>query len=241
MSIKRDILIVAISLIFGVLLACIFIPFTFDKQSILQPMQAIGSIGIMLGAFIALYNYRLNVDSREEDDKIAKSKINLDLALEFLKHAYETLTNNNPSRVPINDRVLWLTCARQLLASKKFSEKISYDEHKYIYDEYEDYWRTKLFLFLEKHKKALDKRYFAEKAEHALSTPADERQPLNAKSLAVVFRFIEWDKSREDKVRSIEELSEKEIDNHKVFGFEGLADHFLEFQDHMESIRNKKA
>lgn len=228
------------SFILGVSLASIFIFCTYDQKIVLQSIQAIGSIGIMLGAFIALNSYRLNIESKKKDDIISKSKIKLDLALEFLKHAYETLTNNKPNKVPINDRVLWLTCARQLLASKKFSEEISYDEHKYIYDEYEDFWRTKLFLFLEKHKKELDKRYFAEKKEHALSTPEDERQPLNAKSLAVIFRFIEWDKSREDKVRSIEELSKEEIDKHKVFGFEGLADHFLEFEDYMESIRNKK-
>lgn len=222
MSITKNIL----SFISGVFLTAIFIFFTFDKQSILQPIQAIGSIGIMLGAFIALNTYRLNVESKKKDDIIAKSKINLDLALEFLEHAYETLTNNNPNEVPINDRVLWLTCARQLLASEEMRKKIEHVEHKYVYKEYEDYWRTKLYSFLDQHKEKLDKRYFADKAEHALSTPEGERLPLHAKSLAVVFRFIEWDENRVDKIASIDELSEEEV-NKTVF--RGLLEHIKEF------------
>lgn len=227
--------------IFGILLASLFFYFTADKKNILQSMQAIGSLGIMSSAFIALAAYASNQKSKKQDELIARSKINLDLALDFLKHAYETLTNNNPNEVPINDRVLWLTCARQLLASKKISDDIEHGEHKYVYKEYEDYWRTKLYSFLEKHKEELNKRYFAEKAEHAIVTPTDARQPLHEKSLAVIFRFIEWDKDREDKVLNIDDFSKEEIKRHQLFGFEGLADHLLEFRNHKKSAPNNQA
>lgn len=231
-----------LSFILGVILAVVFIFFTVNNKNILQSIQAIGSIGIMLGAFIALNSYRLNVESKKEDDKIAKSKINLDLALEFLEHAYETLTNNNENRVPKNNRMLWLTCARQLLASKKFSEEIYYKEHKYIYEEYEEYWRTKLFLFLDKHKKQLDKRYFADKAEDAIATHLTERLPLAEQSLAVIFRFIEWEEGKEDKIKDIDRFSDEEIKGYKlVGGFEGLADHLEEFRDYIKSRTTKKA
>jgi len=105
----------------------------------------------MLSAFVALISYFLNQKSRNEDNKIAKSKINLDLAVELLEHAYVTLSKNRPDELPLNDRMIWLTCARQLLASDKISIKITYDEHKYMYNEYKIYWRTKLYLFLNQH------------------------------------------------------------------------------------------
>ena len=230
-----------LSFFVGAILAVIFIFLTVDNKSILQSIQTFSSMGIMFGAVIALITYHLHAKTKKEDDKIAKSKIKLDLALEFLEHAYETLTNNNVNRIPKNDRMLWLTCARQLLASKKFSEEITHDEHKYIYDEYEDYWQTKLSIFLEKHKNSLNKRYFAEKAEHAMLTSGDERMPLSEQSLAVIFRFVDWNEDREDKIINIDLFSDEEIKKHKLFGFTGLADHIQEFRDYRKSITTKKS
>lgn len=196
MSITKYIL----SFILGAIIACIFIFFTVDKENILQSIQAFGSLGILFGAVIAFMTYKLHEDSKKKDEKIAKSKINLDLALEFLKHAYETLTNNNPNVVPKNDRLLWLTCARQILASEEMYEKIYHPEHQDVYKEYKDYWRTKLYSLLDQYNEELDVRYFeGEKGQH-----------LDEKSLAVVFKFIEWDKERVDKVLDRDELLETE-------------------------------
>lgn len=229
-----------ISFILGVLLSSSFIFFTYDKQNILHAIQAIGSIAIMLSAFIALISYFLNQKSRREDNKIAKSKINLDLAVELLEHAYNTLTKNNTDEIPLNDRMVWLTCARQLLASNKISKNISYDEHKYIYNEYRIYWRTKLYLFLNQHNKALNVRFFADKAKHALSTTTDERLPLSEQSLAVIFRFLEMDENEDEELIAVKKFSDEEIAKHKRMGFSGLAEHLQEFRDYMEAIKTQK-
>jgi hypothetical protein len=195
-----------ISFIIGVCLSSFFIFFTCDKQNVLQSIQAIGSIGIMLSAFVALISYFLNQKSRNEDNKIAKSKINLDLAVELLEHAYVTLSRNRPDELPLNDRMIWLTCSRQLLASNKISIKITHDEHKYMYNEYKIYWRTKLYLFLNQHNNKLNIRYFADKKEHALSTPTNERMPLSEQSLAVIFRFLEMHEDEDKELIEIKRL-----------------------------------
>lgn len=220
-----------LGILLGVLISAIFILIILNNQTGVLLVQAIGSIGILISAFIALISYLLNLNSKKNEIKKSQSKSNLDLSLEFLKHSFETLTNGDEKNIPKNDRIIWLTCARQILTAQDISKNITEDDHKKIYYEYENFWRTKFHSFLEQFKDTMDNRYFAEKPEHALFTEIGDRDPLSEKSLAVIFRFIKWQENRIDPIKNIEKFSDEEIDNHEWFGFRGLAEHLKEFRD----------
>ena len=74
--------------------------------------------------------------------------------------------------------------------------------------------------------------YFAENKELALGTWEGQKSPLAEKSLAVIFRFIEWDSERIDLIKDITDFTEEEIEKHETFKFRGLAEHIKEFKDY---------
>lgn len=228
---------ISIGFILGIVLSSIFILILLNKPINIPIIQAIGSIGILISAFIALISYLLNLDSKKSEIEKNQSKSNLDLSLDFLKHSYETLTSGDEKTIPKNDRLIWLTASRQILTAQKVSEEITDENHKKIYSEYENYWRTKFYSYLEQFKNDMDVRYFAEKEEHALSTPTDERQPLSEESLAVIFRFIKWQESRDDLIKSVKKFTDDEIENHDWFGFRGLLEHLQEFKNYLNNLK----
>ena len=83
----------------------------------------------------------------------------------------------------------------------------------------------------------MDVRYFADKEEHAFSTPTNERQPLSEESLAVVFRFIKWQEDRDDLIKSVKKFTDEEIEHHSWFGFQGLAEHLKEFREYLINLK----
>lgn len=214
----------------GFILSGILIIYLLNYPTNIVILQAFGSIGILISAIIAFATYIMNTINKSKDININKSKSNLDLSLEFLKHSYETLTNGNEMLIPRKDRLIWLTSSRQILTAQNISKEISEESHKKIYYEYENFWRTKFYSFLESFKSDMDIRYFADKKEHALCTQLEDRQPLAEESLAVIFRFTKWQENREDLIPKICPFTNEEIEKFKFSGYQGLADHLEEFK-----------
>jgi len=230
---------IVIGTFFGTIISSIFIFYLLEYPKSIPVVQALGSIGILFSASIALSGYILNLKSKKDELSKDKSKTNLDLSLEFLKHSFETLSNRDETKAPINDRIIWLTCARQILTAQEISEKITEIEHKDIYFEYKNFWQTKFYTYLEQHKDKMNKGYFSDKAEYTLSTPIEVRQPLSGKSLAVIFRFIVLQDDKNDKIKNIKDFTNEEIKQHLTFKFNGLAEYLNESRVYLENIKNK--
>ncbi len=192
----------------------------------LSIIQSIGSIAIVLSATVAIFTY---LRTKKEES----SKVKLDFCLGMFEKAYEVFTNKNDELIPLNDRMVWLTTARLITTAMKASCEITSTSYKSIYEDYEFYWRTKFYNYLEKHKSDMDKRYYAEKPEDALCTDIEDRQPLAEESLVVIYRFIKWKEGYVDKIRGIGTFTQNEIEGFNI-GYTGLSDHITEFRSYSD-------
>lgn len=205
-------------------------------------VQALGSAGILISASIVAFTYEQNSAKHLQEKSREESRLVTEAAIEFLKHAYHTLTKGNTTRVPPNDRISWLTAARHLLTAQELVEKITDPTHKLVYEEQLEFWRTELYKLLSPlgaEGSLMDEKYFADEAQHAFVHSAEVRAPIDEKSLAVVFRFIQWPDDRPDRLASVDRFTDEEIDRHSKFGHRGLASFLSACRKYEESLRER--
>ncbi|MCT7609272.1 hypothetical protein N5U14_00270 [Aliarcobacter butzleri] len=185
-------------------------------------LDKINAIGTLLSGIIALIAYCTTIKYKKDVTRRNSSKANLNLALEFLKHSFETLTNNKENKLPKNDRLIWLTCARQIITAHNLSKNITEDEDKKSYETYREFWRVKFLELLREHKNKINLEYFSNKKEDLIFTQKnivpneilmenekESRNPISKDSLNVILAFIY---SEENQYLSLDmKLSDKQI------------------------------
>lgn len=215
--------------VLGFLLAGVVFVGIADEPARLPLVQALAAAGALLGISVAALTYALNSQKHVADAEWARSKLAMESAIVLIERAYEILTINDTIKTPPpNDRHVWLTCARHILAGQDIAKEITEPTHKKVFDEHLEYWRTRFYSVLSplgKEGGTMNEFYFAEKPEHVFSYSGDVRPPISEKSLAVVFRFIEWPQEREDRLKEVAPFTEKEIDHYRIFAHKGLGRH----------------
>lgn len=191
--------------------------FLFGRGNSAQPLTLL-AVGAALLTLI--YNVRRHIS--EDYSKEARA---------YLEKAYDTLKPSVPGEPPINDRLLWLTCARMLKISENLSKKILFDSHRDAYIEDRQYWRAKFWDII----KPFSSEYYAEKPEHLIMHNSEDRAPLAESSLYVIYKFMEWAKDYQDPLDNYR-FTDEEIETMQVRGPRGLGDLLAKHRE----LRKKK-
>ncbi len=78
--------------------------------------------------------------------------------------------------------------------------------------------------------------YFAEKIEHSYAYSSKTRAPIAEKSLAVIYRFIQWPK-REDRLQGVEKFTDDEIHQFETFENHGLGQYLSALREYARSLK----
>ncbi|WP_152020233.1 hypothetical protein [Aliarcobacter butzleri] len=182
-------------------------------------LDKINAIGTFTSAIVALLAYLITIKYKKDDTRKNSSKANLNLTLEFLQHSFETLSNNKENELPKNDRLIWLTCARQIITAQDLSKNITESDDKKSYETYREFWRVKFLELFKENIAKIDIKYFREKEEDLIfiqnniattvENKKESRNPISKDSLNVILAFIY---SEESQYLSLDmKLSDKQI------------------------------
>lgn len=182
-------------------------------------LDKINAIGTFASAIVALLAYLITIKYKKDDTRKNSSKANLNLTLEFLQHSFETLSNNKENELPKNDRLIWLTCARQIITAQDLSKNITENDDKKSYETYREFWRVKFLELFRENIAKIDIKYFREKEEDLIfiqnniattvENKKESRNPISKDSLNVILAFIY---SEESQYLSLDmKLSDKQI------------------------------
>lgn len=222
-----------------VIAGAVFVAIASDVSH-LALIQAIAAAGVLLSVSLTAMTYALNSRKHAAEVEWDRSKLTMESAITLIERAYEILTLNGTEKVPPNDRHVWLTCARHILAAQELSMDISEPTHAKVYQEHLEYWRTRFYSLLSplgKEGSPMGPTYFVEKPEDTFGYSGATRPPLAEKSLAVVFRFIEWPKNREDRLHDVPLFKDEEIDHYRLFAHDGLGRHLKAIRDYEKSSK----
>jgi hypothetical protein len=68
----------------------------------------------------------------------------------------------------------------------------------------------------------LPSSFYADKPEHMISHSSEARDPLSEKSLAYMYRFVQWPQEKVDPIGEEPIFTDVEIDKMRTFGPRGL-------------------
>ena len=175
-------------------------------------------LAITTGVLVAIITYSFNQRRSASEDYLKNS-------IDLLSRAYDVLvsTKDDQNR-PLNNRKNWLTSARLIKASENISHLITEESHISIWNETEEYWRGKFSDLINPQNKGFTKEYYAESAQHMLSWGGHDREPLSIKSLAVLYRFAQWNPEREDSIKGVLGFTRSEIDHMLLAGPQELGE-----------------
>lgn len=183
---------------------------SFESGSIAEIAPLIVLAGVITAVLAFLFNLRRG---RSEDV--------LEAASSFMEKAHQALLTEHG--VLTDQRHAWLSAARLLATAEKLSEQLAEPSHLTIYREEKEYWRGRLYdLIFPSVPEGLPSTFYAEKPEHMIGWSGRVRDPLAEKSLARLYRFIQWPKERPDPIGSEPEFSDEEIERMRTFGPRGL-------------------
>ena len=166
----------------------------------LELIRTIASVLTVLSIFIAYLSYRSSQKKSLSDQQTQHDKEIFEQALQSLKWAFETITNDMKDGVPDPCRLKWLTCARHLSRYYKLKDFLLTDTYKLICEENEEYWRQKFHVLL--NQKALrDKRYYMNMSR------SEWPENIEIKSAMIINVFSNWPESKADPLDDIEELN----------------------------------
>lgn len=213
----------------------------------------VNTIILAISACIALVTYLGNVQ-REDSSRMLKH------ASDLLRQAYETFTRThltdpnswdqksdfpNPQNWPPNNKIVWLTTARLLVASNHAQRKITERIHRHIIQGIREFWRHKFYETLfptGRISESFPAKYYAgfsssteleqqsQRPIHAINTTFSHRilpgrndpEHLDETSVAVLYRFTRFSENKEDHLNGIPNFSEDEIHKMEIFGPRGL-------------------
>jgi len=186
---------------------------------------------VAAGVLAALITLSIN-QLRETSEEYLKN------ATDLLSKAYEILeTNKDDHGRPKNSRLNWLTAARLIRTAEGIAGLVTVESHRRIWREQNEYWRGRLRDLINPGIESFPKEYYAAKPEHMLSYGDDDRQPLSERSLAVLYRFVQWPEGLEDPLKNDISFTKEEIQKMALFGPKGLG----ELLEEVEQIRTRKS
>jgi hypothetical protein len=169
---------------------------------------------VLAGVLTALIAFLFNMRRGRSEDV-------LEVASDLLAKAYEALLTQGATVT--NNRHAWLSSARLVAAAEKLSKQIAEPSHQAIYEEKREYWRGRLYdLIFPSPPDGLPSSFYAEKPEHMIAWSGRVRDPLAEKSLALLYRFIQWPAERQDPIGNEPDFSDEEIQKMRTFGPRGL-------------------
>ncbi|MGO9378656.1 MAG: hypothetical protein ACLP29_08895 [Dissulfurispiraceae bacterium] len=186
----------------------------------------IGPLFVGVAALVALLTLRINLDRNDSEDRKRNSQNYLKSATEFLEKAFETLADLDDKQLPKNNRLNWLSAARLIKASEKMQTLITEDSHKIIYGEQKAYWRARFYdLLMPNNRDGFPEDYYAQEPAHMIMYIDDGkvRPPLSEKSLAVLYRFIQWPEGSTDPLLGIPKFTSEEMGKMELLGPRSLA------------------
>jgi len=114
---------------------------------------------------------------------------------------------------------------------------IKQDSHKSAYEAHRDYWRVR---FIEKLKYLdddhPDKDYYFEDGK-IFAWGTGDREPLQERSLAVIYRFMDWLEGRTDLLQKEDNFTDKELDRLEIKGVHGLVKYIRESKSGIQSLQ----
>lgn len=137
-----------------------------------------------------------------------------------LERAYLSISPNDPTALPLQNRLGWLTAARHIATFKTLKTELKTQLHKTLCEEHEEYWRHQFYVLLTHINNCA---YFEWKNG---TTGASES--IDPTSAALVFAFSNWPKGRKDRLAdfSLKEL----IQDNDLF-----SPKFIHFKNYIES------
>lgn len=160
----------------------------------------------------------------------------LENATDLLSKAYSILeTNKDDKGRPKNSRLNWLTAARLIRTAESIADLVTVDSHRRIWREQEEYWRGRLRDLIRPENNDFPKEYYAAKPEHLLGYSNGDQIPLSERSLAVLYRFVQWPDDMEDPLKNDTSFTKEEIEKMALFGPKGLG----ELLEEKEQIKSK--
>jgi hypothetical protein len=171
----------------------------------------IGPLFTPVAAFVALFVWGKNRDRDESEDY-------LDSARDLMAKAYGTLNVTADVDQPGDRRLRWLTAARLNCAAIEVATAISEPSHLRIWTDELNYWRGRFYDLIHPILDGAEGDYFAERPEHWVDGHAgDERGPIDPRSLAVFYRFIQWPEDRADPLSDVPDFSDEEVRRMQLF------------------------
>jgi len=184
------------------------------------------------GACLALFTFLTNL-------RRARSQDVLSAACDFLEKSYETLVVKD-SPEPSNNRRTWLTSARLLKTAESLAERLVEASHRKIYEQTREYWRGKLYdLIYPTQPEGLPSTFYADEPDHMLATINEQRSPLSEKSLAYLYRFIQWPDKAADPIGEVAKFTEDEIHKMQTFGPRGLGNLMVDVRKLQDKVFGK--
>lgn len=173
-------------------------------------------ISVLLGASTAITVWLSNQVRQNSKDLLEEAK-------HYYEKSYETLNVLNEDGFPKNQRMRWLTAARLLSVAEDLKKQIPLTNDQQLCVEAREYWRQKFYDLLLPNKQGPEKSYFAKDVKLLKSYRARDPEPLDLNSVLIIFRFIEWQDSREDPIQRVTMPDEDTIRKMKRIGPVGLA------------------
>ncbi len=195
-------------LIAVLLLSRVRVPLTAAAIPEIAPLIVLAGVLTAVVAFV--FNLRRG---RSEDI--------LDAATDLFEKAHEVLKPKDGELT--NHRHSWLSAARLIATAEMLSKHLTESSHRTIYGEKREYWRGRLYdLIFPSSPEGLPSSFYAEKPEHMRSYSGRVRDPLSEKSIAFLYRFIQWPKETVDPIGKEPIFTEEEIERMRTFGPRGL-------------------
>jgi hypothetical protein len=181
---------------------------------------------LAFASFLAiLVTIKLQQAKNNQEKRLVNSAIYCEHAVKCLERAYNILSNDDESKTPIKDRLVWLTCARLILKSKQLYALISNEaeSQKTLFDSEEEFWRHRFYELLDftgMQSFSMSKDYF----EKASLIPGDE---IEERSIKVIYDFALKFNEDSDPINQISKFEKSELG---IFHFSqsGLKDYLMD-------------
>ena len=196
-----------------------FVGTTIERIRIFDPLtlvRVLTLVGATLGVYVAVW--KLLADQRWR-----RSEVYLEQSKELFEKAYSALEVDDATGYPRNSRQLWLSSSRLLLAALAIGNKIIEPSQKETLNEYIEYWRIQFRELLDLDgTSAPDEHYFYEQGAIHVWSPIG-RAPIAERSIAVLYRFMQWPENVTDRLEFETDFSKDEIEHMEKFGSRGIA------------------
>ena len=179
----------------------------FSETSFLSQAEMTPTV-IIAGVLTALITLIINQFHKDLERLHKVSGEYLKHATSILSKAYENFSSKDPDyELPLNSRINWLTAARLIKTAEDISHLITEDTHQRIWEDEKEYWRGK---FRDQINPRGDKipgdripeKYYTGGSNRIFDFGKNGEEPLSEKSIAVLWRFIQWSDEAEDPIKN---------------------------------------